>query len=70
MGYFLLLLFVGFFFCLFSFFHLDNHKLTWKIWSTDAFKFFQLLTPFLPEEFAIKDPVNASYPEGIFQLTK
>lgn len=26
----------------FVFFNLDKHKLTWKIWSTDAFKKFRL----------------------------
>lgn len=37
---FLLLLLFGFvfFFLVVFFFYLDNYELTWKIWSTDAFK--------------------------------
>lgn len=59
MKFLLLLLFgfVFFFLVVFFFFYLDNYELTWKIWSTDAFKKNGLaLHTFASQAICIKEP--------------
>lgn len=67
---FLLLLFgfVFFFFVLWwFFFNLDNYELTWKIWSTDAFKKIGLvLHTFASQAICIKEPTYWKLPRRGF----